>query len=102
MKKIKKSEKKILSGVLKSFSFNTRRFLSESGIKSTAIALSLVMIVSSLPVITLTASAANNNNSQTKYSDINEYQKARISEIQKEIFDVPEEDADDELYDMKD
>ncbi len=100
MKKIKKSEKKILSGVLKSFSFNTRRFLSESGIKSTAIALSLVMIVSSLPVITLTASAANNNNSQTKYSDINEYQKARISEIQKEIFDVPEEYTDDGELDI--
>ncbi len=100
MKKIKKSEKKILSRVLNSFSFNIRRFLSKTGIKSTAIALSLVMIVSSLPVITLTASAADNN-SQTKYSDINEYQKARISELQKEIFEVPEEDTYGELYDIR-
>ncbi len=60
--------------------------MSKTGMKSASIALSLVMLVSSLPVISLTAFADEPNNSQTKYTNINDYQNSRIVEIQKEIF----------------
>ena len=65
-----------------------KRVISKTGMTSASISLALVMIVSSLPVISFSVSAANNN-SQTKYADINAYQNARIAEIQKGIFEYP-------------
>ncbi len=63
-----------------------RRF-SRAPAAVAGIVLALALLLGSLPVLPLlTVSSAGEIPSQTKYSDVNAYQDARIQEIQKDIF----------------
>ncbi len=66
-----------------------------------ALVLSAALVLSSLPVFTLTATA-DPTTSQTKYASINDYQKARMAEIQRTVFDLTGSEYETRLQESQD